>query len=512
MGKTPHADQDQLESLLYSDETEVSSEEIALHVESCELCQQRLSDLVSLESSELEVSQWLKDLDREDPTDRTAKGSQPRGSQADLLAGIDLGKPSHPEMLGRLGRYEIERVIGTGGMGIVFKGMDTELNRPVAIKILAPHLACNGAARQRFGRESRAAAAVVHEHVVSIHNVESDGTHPFIVMQYVSGESLQTRVDRLGPLTAHQILRIGIQAASGLAAAHEQGIVHRDVKPSNILLEDGVERVLLTDFGLARTVDDASLTHTGIVAGTPHYMSPEQANGSEVDYRSDLFSLGSVLYFVATGHPPFRAERAMGVLNRICHEPHRPAWQINSQLPYEVSDVIDRLLEKRPFRRFPSALAARDAMTKILQQLQNRKPGFASHIRRWMHKPSRVALVATLCLLVVGSAWIALPRWMDAWHRSFAWPASGSSIPQATSPPASSYSSPREISENEVRSIEFIPEFDSGDRRLFLQEARAIEHWLNRLDRVKMEAPSLPEWNFEIREVNGMLDRLEKIP
>ena len=196
---------------------------------------------------------------------------------------------------------------------------------------------------------------MVHEHVVAIHDVEAQGDVPFLVMQYVAGESLQARVDREGPLDAKEILRIGIQAAAGLAAAHEQGVIHRDVKPANILLEKGVERVLLTDFGLARTVDDASLTHTGVVAGTPHYMSPEQANGQATDHRSDLFSLGSVLYFVATGHPPFRAERAMGVLNRICHDPHRPLWQVDNQIPDELSVIVDRLLDKRPAKRFDSA-------------------------------------------------------------------------------------------------------------------------------------------------------------
>ena len=277
-------------------------------------------------------------------------------------------------MLGRLGRYEIERKIGSGGMGVVFKAFDTELNRPVAIKVLAPFLARNGAARQRFGRESRAAAAVVHEHVVAIHNVESDGETPFIVMQFVLGESLQSRVQRLGPLSIEEILRIGIQTASGLAAAHEQGIVHRDVKPENILLENSVDRVLLTDFGLARTVDDASLTQTGVIAGTPHYMSPEQATGDAIDHRSDLFSFGSVLYFIATGHPPFRAERAMGVLNRICTKPHRPVWQVNAQIPRELSQVIDRLLDKSPAKRISSAIAVREVLTRILASVQSGKP------------------------------------------------------------------------------------------------------------------------------------------
>ena len=221
-----------------------------------------------------------------------------------------LGRPNHPEMLGRLGRYDIEKVIGSGGMGIVLKAHDSELNRPIAIKLLAPNLSHVGAARERFAREGRAAAAVVHEHVVAIYNVEADGKLPFLIMQYVAGRSLQMRVDDYGPLAVEEILRIGMQAAAGLAAAHAQGLVHRDVKPSNILLEDTVERAVLTDFGLARAMDDMSLTQTGIIAGTPHYMSPEQATGGPIDARSDLFSLGAVLYFMATGHPPFRASGA----------------------------------------------------------------------------------------------------------------------------------------------------------------------------------------------------------
>ncbi len=149
-------------------------------------------------------------------------------------------------------------------MGVVFKAFDTELNRPVAVKVLAPYLAGSGAARKRFAREARAAAAVGHEHVVAIHNVETDGESPFLVMPYVAGESLQQRIDRAGALELCEILRIAMQTASGLAAAHAQGLVHRDVKPSNILLEQGIERTLLTDFGLARASDDASLTHTVI--------------------------------------------------------------------------------------------------------------------------------------------------------------------------------------------------------------------------------------------------------
>ena len=169
------------------------------------------------------------------------------------------------------------------------------------MKVLAPFLAGSGAARKRFAREARAAAAVVHEHVVAIHDVKSEGESPFLVMQYVAGESLQQRIDREGPLDLCEILRIGMQTASGLAAAHSQGLVHRDVKPSNVLLEEDVDRALLSDFGLARAADDASLTQTGFHPGTPQYMSPEQARGDLVDCRSDLFSLGSVMYVMCTG-------------------------------------------------------------------------------------------------------------------------------------------------------------------------------------------------------------------
>jgi serine/threonine protein kinase len=284
---------------------------------------------------------------------------------------------------------------------VVLKAHDSELNRPIAVKLLAPHLAHVGAARERFSREGRAAAAVVHEHVVAIYNVESGGPVPFLVMQYVPGRSLQARVDEDGPLGVEEILRIGMQAASGLAAAHRQGLVHRDVKPSNILLENQVERAILTDFGLARAIDDASLTQTGILAGTPHYMSPEQATGGAIDHRSDLFSLGAVLYFMATGHPPFRAVGTLAVLHRICRERHRPVWEVNRNMPDELCDVIDNLLEKKPSRRPDSADDVHEQLSQLLSRAQQRGLGR----RRWRGWRARrvmraVALAAGLLLTV----------------------------------------------------------------------------------------------------------------
>ncbi len=179
----------------------------------------------------------------------------------------------------------------------------------MAIKVLAPELAANAMARQRFLREARAAAAITHPNVVTIYAVDESQTLPFIVMECVQGQTLQQKIDLVGALEIEEILRIGAQTAQGLSAAHAQGIVHRDVKPGNVLLENGIERVKLTDFGLARAADDVNITQTGHIAGTPQYMSPEQAEGRAVDQRSDLFSLGSVMYAMCTGRAAFRADR-----------------------------------------------------------------------------------------------------------------------------------------------------------------------------------------------------------
>src|SRR5205823_15034266 len=207
---------------------------------------------------------------------------------------------------------------------VVVRAYDDKLHRVVAIKVLASPLATSSAGRQRFVREARAAAAVTHDNVIDIHAVEDAGPVPYLVMRFIDGPTLQKKLDRTGHLPLKEILRIGLQIAEGLAAAHRQGLVHRDIKPANILLENGVERVKITDFGLARAGDDASLTHSGVVAGTPMYMSPEQAEALAVDHRSDLFSLWTVLYTLCPGRPPLRADSAAAVLKRVAEDDPRP--------------------------------------------------------------------------------------------------------------------------------------------------------------------------------------------
>ena len=285
--------------------------------------------------------------------------------------GLDFLAPAlTPGHLGRFGPYEVTGLLGRGGMGVVLKAFDPALHRVVAVKVLAPQLATSASARKRFLREARAAASVVHEHVVTIHAVDEAGGLPYLVMQYVAGRSLQERIDADGPLGLIEILRIGMQAASGLAAAHAQGLVHRDVKPANILLENGVERVKLTDFGLARAADDASLTQSGVVAGTPQYMAPEQARGEPVDHRADLFSLGSVLYAMCTGRPPFRAETTVAVLRRVCDETPRPVREINPEVPEWLAALIAGLHAKDPADRPQTAAEVAELLGRDLARAQ----------------------------------------------------------------------------------------------------------------------------------------------
>ena len=257
--------------------------------------------------------------------------------------------------LGRLGHYEIQDVIGKGAFGIVLKAFDEKLQRVVAIKVLAPEMATTSPARKRFLREARSSAAVRHDNVVSIYAVE-DNPLPYLVMEYIPGQTLQQRLDGTGPLDIREILRLGRQVAEGLAAAHGQGLIHRDIKPCNILLDTSVgDHVKITDFGLARTADDASLTQSGIIAGTPMYMAPEQARGETLDHRADLFSLGSVLYQMVSGRPPFRASNTVAVLKRVCDDTPRPIQDIIPETPVWLSKIILRLLEKDRDDRFQIA-------------------------------------------------------------------------------------------------------------------------------------------------------------
>ena len=302
----------------------------------------------------------------------------------------------------------------------------------------------------------------------------------------------------MSDLKPKEVLRIARQAAAGLAAAHAQGVVHRDVKPANILLEESVERVLISDFGLARTVDDATLTRTGVVAGTPHYMSPEQAAGQPVDHRSDLFSLGSSIYFMCTGRPPFRAEHALAILNRICHDQHRPVDEVNSDIPAELADVVDRLLSKNPADRFRDAHEVERQLESILLQLQN---GQRSSRLRWRRTWLRWRDVIRKSAIGVGAvsvcvmAGVAMTDWsMIPGQTPTSKPVPGSAVAQAPLPKSSSI-------------ITLPPDTFAADLAETQRLLEAIES--NGISDSHIKADSdinSDKWHNELHEVQGLLD------
>jgi serine/threonine protein kinase len=347
------------------------------HLEACPACQERLDrslppddalvrlvrerDSLAVSSPDPTLSRLLERLHGEPSP---LRGTPHEASELYFLQPCD-----RPDLLGTLGNYEVREVIGEGGMGVVLKAYEPALQRLVAIKVLAPALAGSATARRRFTREAQAAAAVCHDHVVALHGVhEADGL-PYLVMQYVAGESLQARLDRTGPLEVMEVVRIGLQTASGLAAAHAQGLIHRDIKPANLLLENGLARVKITDFGLARMIDDVHLTQNGVVTGTPEYMAPEQARGEVVDPRADLFSLGSVLYAMCTGVAPFRGATTLAVLRQVNDAEPTPIRTLHPEVPVPLEAIIVRLMAKDPAQRFQSASEVATLLESYLTHL-----------------------------------------------------------------------------------------------------------------------------------------------
>lgn len=327
---------------------------------------------------------------------------------------LDFLRPKQqPDELGRLGSYRVLEVLGMGGMGVVFKAEDISLKRLVALKVMKRFLASHDTSNKRFLREAQSAAAINHEHVVRIYQVNEDNGVPYLAMELLVGETLDAMVGRLGRLSLAETLRIGRQIASGLSAAHRRGLIHRDIKPANIILEpiDPTEemdqtrllthdsgsqivppeialtsgamvvlmshptKVKLVDFGLARATDeDSQLTQSGVVTGTPQYMSPEQAEGHDLDQRSDLFSLGCVMYRMLCGETAFSGRSSSALLLAIVERPHKPIRDHLPDVSPRVEAVIDRLLAKNPNDRFPTAIELMQTLVELERHLLAGKP------------------------------------------------------------------------------------------------------------------------------------------
>jgi serine/threonine protein kinase/WD40 repeat protein len=310
----------------------------------------------------------------------TPGGAGPVGDNTQVTYDF-LAPAQGPGEIGRLGPYRVVKVLGAGGMGVVFLSEDPSLKRPVALKVIRPALAARPITRQRFQQEAQAAAAVKHDHIATIYYVGEDRGVPFLAMEYLEGETLEDRLRRDGELPIAEAVRVGREIAEGLAAAHERGLIHRDVKPGNIWLEAPRVRVKLLDFGLAQLPEadaalgqsdmppgivappveaksqvHARLTPSDMILGTPGYMAPELARrGAAVDARCDLFSLGCVLYRMTTGEEPFRGTTAMDTLVAVVHDNPKPPRELNPDVPPALSHLVMRLLAKDPAMRPPSA-------------------------------------------------------------------------------------------------------------------------------------------------------------
>ena len=335
------------------------------------------------------------------PTQELSRGDTP--SDAGMVDDWTtlLSPPQGPGEIGRLGGYRVLRLLGAGGMGVVFEAEDIQLKRLVALKAMKPEVGANSVERQRFQREAQAIARLEHDHIVTIHQVGEDRGVLYLAMPLLRGETLEDRLrrehcgDKVAPLPIAEVVRIGRQIAEGLAAAHEQGITHRDIKPANIWLEKTTHRVKILDFGLARPVeDDVHLTQTGMVAGTPQYMAPEQATGARIDHRSDLFSLGCLLYRMTTGRLPFTGATSIAILRSLALDQPTSPRALNAAVPAVLSDLILRLLAKNPEQRPQTAAEVAAA----LQAMEHAEPAKSSHSSPRWFAPAVAAFVVIVAL------------------------------------------------------------------------------------------------------------------
>jgi serine/threonine-protein kinase len=484
---------------------ELSQAEVESHLEQCPNCRQELERLAAAQQWWESAQSFLSDTPLPDDFTQTshastaAREAAPSPAMRDQIAswlppGL-LSRAADPEKIGRIGQYDVIDLIGRGGMGIVLKAFDVALNRYVALKVMASEYAHNASARRRFAREAQAAAAVVHDHVVPIYAVDAEGVIPYLVMAYIPGHSLQERIDQSGPLEVREILRIGMQTAAGLAAAHAQGLVHRDIKPANILLENGVERVRITDFGLARAMDEASQTQSGVLAGTPQYMAPEQAAGEAIDYRTDLFSLGSVMYAMCTGHSPFRAESTIAVLRRICDGAPRPLREVNNDIPQWLAEIIVKLLSKRPSDRFGSADEVARLLAERLAQVQQPPP------RTHGARKKKVACVGAAIAAVAGAAFllVQLPAKDEKDTRQPPYRASVSSTAKGHKPAVA-------VAQGARRAM---PTYSAADDPI-QAEIQALHRALSRLELSMAESDLLIFRPDPLRDLEHQLNLLER--
>jgi tetratricopeptide (TPR) repeat protein len=380
------------------------------HVAACPGCQAELDRL----SDDPELRRWAADP------------PPPADTAFDAVLARLLATPSAAAALPeRIGPYRVEAELGRGGMGVVYRALDEALARPVAVKVVRPD-AVGPAARERFAREARAAASVRYDHVVSVYGVgETPDGAPYLAMEHLAGPTLADLIRTRQRLAAREAAAVAAQVADGLAAAHAAGLVHRDVKPGNILFDPATGRAKLADFGLARgDAVPSGLTAEGVVAGTPAYLSPEQARGAAaLDGRCDVYGLGVTLYEALTGEVPFRGAAHL-VLRQILEDEPRPPRQLNDAVPRDLETVVLQALAKEPGRRYPGAAEFAADLRRWLngEPVRARPVGWPERAWRWCRRNPRVAvltgLVAGLLLLLAAGSTVAAVLIAGAYNRA----------------------------------------------------------------------------------------------
>jgi len=334
------------------------------HLSCCERCRQRLDSLEPLppQIDSLRTAWSNSPVVDMDTLRSRCTPSLPQwtaqGDVVELETGLRLEPPREPQYLARLGKFDVASLLGRGGMGFVLEGYDPVLRRSVALKVIKPDLAADPRSRENLLEEARAAAELQHPHVVIVHDICFDHEPPFLVMEHIHGRSLASLIDAEGRLAADRAARLGIEVLSALGYAHDRGIVHRDVKPSNVMLDGRIDIAKLADFGLARRFVAGTENQTREIAGTAAYMSPEQASGSpQCDGRADLFAMGVVLFQMLTGHLPFSGSTNREVMKAICDRPPANPRQFCADLPAGLVRIVERALQKPPGNRYPTAAA-----------------------------------------------------------------------------------------------------------------------------------------------------------
>ena len=393
--------QEELTDFLVGNMNQSQIETLELHLSDCQPCNETLRDLSSLDTFDFlaadafsfelesigvedsnELASQIDDAAIElvrDKCKRWSTTNPPEGDFADANPSLLAARASEvyaafkneegQDSLGTFGPFRIEELLGAGSSGVVYLATDTNLDRKVALKVLRPSL--GDSAKARFLAEAKATAAMDHPNVVSIYQIGVESGMAFIAMKWAPGETLASRMASGEKLSVGKVRQIGSQIAAGLAAAHGEGLIHRDIKPANIWLEEGSDEVKILDFGLVRaTNEEISLTLTGMLAGTPCYMSPEQARGADLDARSDLFSLGCLLYQMLVGVLPFQGNNILAMLQAVQRDSPQHPHEVDGEVPQDLSALVMNLLQKRPADRPPKASVVSEAIVSSPSQWQ----------------------------------------------------------------------------------------------------------------------------------------------